>query len=176
MVIDSFDISDNLWTLYPDMKSLLPNLYKNDKSKGKEISSMVGWALLLAYHPRSPYASMFTEDAKKEIEKELPKLPKAFSWDKYHKDAERIVKASTTKAEKFLSMWEKELEDRFALISSIPYALDTPQELIEFKEKMMGLTDKMWSQYEKCLKTVRDEKQTSAQGDEELSLADQNLI
>ena len=159
-MINEFDHTKNFWRAFPDLKSVFTRLYKSDKTKNHNSSSKAMWAIALVYHPSSPYAAEKESTKKKIAEEELGlKGSRYFSWKKFEPTVDRFIAVTTTKAEKFLMMWEKELEDRFALIQSIPYSLDTPHDLIKFKEGMMGQTDRLWAQYEKFKKTDEEFKE-----------------
>ncbi len=104
---------------------------------------------------------------------ELDFLPDFSSlWESRPETRAKISKFLLSKPERLLDGWEKKLEERDEFMHSRPYNEDT----FEMLDKMMALTDKMWSAYLKIQKAVTSEGESQTVGDTELSLSDKGVI
>ena len=129
------------------------------------------WSIFLVYHPKSYLSDLLISERKHIVCEDFLKRKNEFQWSKFQKEIDLVSKMSLTKAERILSEWETELLERAEYLKSIRYHKDTPHEDIQFKDKMMSDTSKLWTQYLKCLKDVADE-QASVHGDQMESLSD----
>lgn len=134
--------------------------------------SHVMWAIAVIAAPSSPYREL-EETTKREIaEKDV--VGQEVDWELYKEDLKRFENLFLTKAERFLRRWEITLEERQDFLDSIKYSLDTPQDLLELKEKWNRDTNRMWDQLEKCKKDL--EKETSTMGSYTKSAAEEGKI
>src|SRR5690606_5933242 len=64
MTISNFNTDENFWELYPEFKIAMSfkDLYKSDKSRGKESSSRIMWFVALCHSPRSRYRNLEIND------------------------------------------------------------------------------------------------------------------
>lgn len=161
VTITKFDISVKFSDLYPELAQVFPKL------KDEEL-----WALAFYTAPNSPFKNFLGKDKKQAIE---DLFGKKLNWDKLEKAEGAFSMQTQTKPQRLLSLWEKELEDRFALIAEIDYRTAS-KEMIELKEKILGNTYRMWEQYEKFLKSVMNEQESKLVGEAKESLLDSNDI
>lgn len=182
-MIDNIDPSFNFWDANPQMKIAFRKLFEEDKSKQKNESSKIMWAITLLWHPDSKFRSVGEEYRKKLIEDDHLKIndagrgkkgrPKRFDWDQYKEEIDKFKDLCLSKAQRFLVEWETKMEERAEFISMIPYDAET----FEMLDKLLEKTDKIWKQYMNCLKDVEDEKHSgSSRGGAVESLKDQNEI
>jgi hypothetical protein len=190
MYIDS---SKNLWEAEPDMKEIYPQLYADDESKNKELSSFIGWSLINWYHPDSKWKNLKEKEKYKYLfedqlqynvtnyykkSKEKDDKYKDF-LDKYNyksddwNDLSSISKITfTDKTEKLLVDWEDKLERRNDFLSDIQYSIDT----YEMLDKMLSQTKKLWDEYLRVKKEVMTSGEGgSVEGDEEESDSEKML-
>lgn len=176
-MLHSFDTSHNFWEYNPQLKIAFKSLYDKDKSKSKEFSSSVMWAIALSYHPDSKYRNV-DEKTRRELIldnyiKEYIKDADAFDWDDFTDEIRIFKSICLSKAQRLLIAWETKMEERDAFIDSVPYNAETYKML----DDIMGKTDKMWKQYLNCLKYVEEEKdQGSLRGGGVESLKDMGEI
>jgi hypothetical protein len=69
MRLEHFDPSANFWKLNPSFTGVWPDLYKNDKSRGKQNSSRILWGVMMLHVPdeRNQYYGMPWSDRLHEV-------------------------------------------------------------------------------------------------------------
>lgn len=177
-MINSWNTDMNFWDIYPEFKIALSfkELYKSDKSRGKESSSKIMWFVALTTSLNSKYYNIPLEeryqvigedymgdiDYIKKIKAKLPNLIK---------DLERI---EDTPVDRHLRQWDASLDDRTNFLSTMKYTLDTYEDL----DKMAANTSKVFD----TLKKIKDDKAKelagggSAKGGGQESLSDTGEI
>ena len=164
------------WLINPEYL-ILPSfkkLYDKDKSKGKEESSKILWAIYYAYHPESKF---FHYPNKQEtIEKSFIKDPK-FKWSLYSDVVEDFKNLVLTDAERALLSWNEIMIMRDNSIKDLyKRALELAEvdELVKI-DKMLANTPKMFEDYKKIKKDYEEER-TTKKGKKILSLTDSGEI
>lgn len=165
----NFDYTLNFWEVNPHYKPLFKDFHT------KPDSSIILWAIAYLHHPKSPFYNLLYSEREEEILKDLT-LPSNFKFSNYEDIATQFTRTTLTYAEKALTHWRKELEERTNYLSSIAYSPDTPMDLIEFKERLIKNTSSIWDQYRKAEKELKEETEIKSVGDSQPSLQDQNLI
>jgi hypothetical protein len=96
-ILSNFDIEDrkNFWKLYPSWKTPkeLKALYSNDKSKGKDKSSLVMWGIAHMFDKTqcNPYKDLDSQERVSVISDDLMDNSK-FDWSKYDNAIECVSK------------------------------------------------------------------------------------
>jgi hypothetical protein len=185
------DSTKNLWQENPDLKELFLDLYEEDVSKDKQISSLLGWTIINWYHPDSKWKNLREKEKYKylyenQYQYSLDKLDKITNIDavkkyidkyKYESDdwntsAQTAKIAFTDKTEKLLVDWESKLEKRNDFLSEIQYSIET----YEMLDKMLSQTKKLWDEYLRVKKEVMTSGEGgSVEGDEEESDSEKML-
>lgn len=143
-MISNFNIDENFWELHPEFKVALSfkDLYKSDKSRNKESSSKVMWFVALCHSPRSRYYRLELDDRYEVIGEDYMNNPNYFK--EQHKRLEPIIKdflkTELTAAQRHLDEWERKQDERGKFIASLPYNLDTYEDL----DKMAINTQKIY--------------------------------
>jgi len=161
-LISNFDIYQDFYA-DPQITSLFQEEIESN------ISSQTMWALLLYLHPKSKYYPLDHRSKLTLIEKDYLKNQK-LKLEDYPTTIAKIKELLLTKPERALVNWEQKLEERDALIASIPYNSET----YDMLDKMMSNNDKLWKTYLATLKQVTQEEEGSSQGDIELSFLEKD--
>lgn len=129
-VLDNFDINVNFWKLNPQSKVVFNNLYTKDKSKDKEVSSSIMWAIAM-YSDNSKsnmYRNLSSDDRKNIIAEDYLKNPK-FEWDKYKDEIDKYKKLNLSKNQRNLLDIEDKLEQRNQIFKDELYTFDNALDL-----------------------------------------------
>lgn len=163
-VLNNFDIDSDFWAVNPQLKIPFKDVVENPDS------SKYMWALCLQIHPDSKFFNL-TDDTRKEL---ISQDYFEVDWEdeEVEKHLEKLHELVLSKQEKFLVNWAKKLEEREAFIGSLEYNSET----YEMLDKMMAGTQKMWTQYMKCVEDVNKEKQESTFGGAQESLTEKGII
>jgi hypothetical protein len=153
----------NYWDLHPAIKTfaLFNNFYSSDKSKDKESSSKIMWAIALYIDPsdKNPWRTTNPIDKQKLIAEDYLNN-KEFNWEDpgLKQLIEEYKDKCLTVAEKALVELEEKLADRARFIKETTYTLDYYEETergwklkkgtADQLDKMMVNTKKIYDQYE----------------------------
>lgn len=166
-----FDIDKNYWKVNSPFMLFFKDIYDNDKSKDKTLSSLKMWCI--AFYTESKEENIYnnmTNDEKKRIivESFLKKMgikinepeevKKVIDWDLDAKYIETYLNIVTPKSKKLLRKWEDKLEERQLFINSQIYDKST----YDMLDDMMTKTAKMWQEYARIKKDIDEEE--SVQG------------
>lgn len=161
----AFNINENFFIQFPELEISFSHIIKEYQSD----SSRVMWALILDFHPKSMYKNIEVTERRQYIDVDY--LGFHLDWEKHISDSNILKKFFLTKAEQYLVGWEEKLDERQQFITSIPYSAET----FELLDKMMGVTEKLWKQYQVALKDVQEEESTT-QGKAQESAGEQGLV
>jgi hypothetical protein len=157
MLLTNFDLAVNFWTLYPQMKvpRVFATLYTGDKSKGKEDSSKIMWAIamLIDVSEDNKYRNLNEED-KKHLIKADYLFNDAFDFTVYQDCIDQYIKLHMSKLEQELRNQEIKLEERATFINDTEYDLDTGEKL----DKFLLNTAKLYEQISVLKDKIRQEK------------------
>jgi hypothetical protein len=154
--LNSYTGTGNFWQINPQL--IIPEefnkLYESDKSKNKEESSKIMYALCFLIDPsdENRFKNIPEPDRRILIAKDYLKNPK-FVWDKDLIEAG--LKYITTQSERSLYSMEKELHERDLFIASIDWE---DEDKWEQKEKMLVNTHKLYEQLNKIKEMVQKEE------------------
>lgn len=152
---------NNFWELNSDLVILdeFSKLYYKDKSKDKQDSSKILWAIFYAYNPESKF---FNYPNKQEvISTSFLKDPK-FKWEDYKDLIEAYKNIVLTDAERALINWNEIMTMRDQSIKDLyKKAIEDSDtdELVKI-DKMLANTPKMFEDYKKIKKDYEEEKVT----------------
>jgi hypothetical protein len=142
-ILEGFNINDNFWKQNPQLRSISPysSLYKKDKTRNKEFSSIQMWAIWMFadVSTKNKFRRFNEEERKKEIESEY--LTKKHKWEDLEEGIEAWPKLIMTYKQRLFASWKKKMEERDKFISNTEYNESSYIML----DKMMESTDKMWS-------------------------------
>ncbi|MDO7847614.1 hypothetical protein Q5H92_14695 [Hymenobacter sp. M29] len=177
--INSLDIEQNFWSLYPEFKAVEPfkSLYTKDKGK-KEESSKVMWFVALCYHPTSSLSK-------------LPKDGKDGSYsivsEDYMEDSGFVKKQGKvldtliprfqdiclTPMERQLAMFEAKLNEREGFLRDTPYDVTNWDKL----DKALAGTASINTTYKTLLTKLSQESEGGTTwGDQEESATERGDI
>lgn len=177
-IINNFDTDMSFWELYPEFKIALSfkDLYKSDKSRGKDVSSKKMWFVVLNYAPNSRFINVPEEERLQIIGEDY------MGKENYYWENEKILlpliedffKLNDTPTERHLRQWTKTLEDRTTFLSNTTYDLNNYEKL----DKMAANTAGLMETFKKIKEMIMKEKSNegSIKGGGQASLADSGKI
>lgn len=152
-IIESWDIHGNFWNLNPQFK--LPkefaSLYTSDKSKNKEDSSRIMWAIALYADFDSKYRQIPDEERKNLIATDLLRN-KDFDWKTVQPqiDAWNLFK---TAAMRQMVEWERFMNEKSKFMSTLTYDASSA----EIIEKLLLSNSKLYDEYQKINERLAQE-------------------
>ncbi len=174
-ILNNFSISNNFWKENPHFLIVkeFKEFHKSDKSKNKEASSKIMWAIALLVHPKSKFYQALYEERKKIIDDDYLSSESA-EWDqKYNNYIIKFKEVALTRMQRNAAIWSDKFDERMEFLRSTPYNISTFNDL----DKAMQSTDKIWNVYIKCMKDMEDEERSSSiEGGGEESLTEQGMI
>lgn len=185
-ILDSFDIGVNFWEVNKEFKAIGPTklLWKNDKSRGKENSSKVMWAIVQVYDLDSKFAGIEEPERKILIAKDYYDDPSLFERDSVKELSTFFLECTDTAARKALREWNDKMIERAIFMKQTSYTIGEPDERGNLKGGTAIILDTMM----KNTKTLYDNlalineqlaKEDAAgigKGGKTASLADSGLI
>jgi hypothetical protein len=179
-VPDMIKPTDNFWEYNPQYAIILADLYDNDKTKNKLISSKIAWAIYFRHHPDSDFYNLKNRD---EIIQTKWIKDTNFKWEDYQDTIELFVDSILSQAKKSLHNWDEMLRKRDAFIHNQDFTLDSYDEngkivkgTADQLDKMLGNTHKLYSEYFKIRKELSDEELKRGKGNKPLSMSDSGEI
>jgi hypothetical protein len=174
--LNSYSGNDNFWVSNPQtlIHPVLKSLYDKDKSKKKEESSKIMYALcfyLDVSESNKVYGHVPPEDRKVLIARQFLK-DESFKWDKYLEETETLKTLMLTPAQVSLFNFYNKLKQRDDFIRNTDYSIENSKEL----DAMMVNTKRIWDQYFVIMKEVSKEASTVQKGGKNLSLSDKGAI
>lgn len=193
-MINLFDPSVNFWEVNPQFKIINPfkDLYKNDKSKNKEKSSLTMYFVVLCYDisPSNKFRNLPEGEKHKLIGEDYCGDKDYF--EKNEKSLEPLItmycNMQDTPAMKALREWNDKMIERSKFIKDTVYGPDYIDEVVtrngdikevtvtgtwEFLDKMMVNTKKLYDDYQRILKDLSvEDGETSSKGGAMLSASD----
>lgn len=170
----------NFWELNPNFAIILDTIYNEDKTKGKVKSSEIMWAYYLVYHPKSDFYNL--PDKKNLVANKFLKNSK-FKWEDYKEAETAFRNIALTTAERSLVLWDELMEQRMDYLKSQKYYFDYYDKdgklvkgTAEQLDKAFGATPKMYADYEKIQKSLKEEDYKTSRGNKIKSLTDAKEI
>jgi hypothetical protein len=152
---------NNFWELNADLIILdeFNKIYSKDKSKSKQDSSRILWAIFYAFNPESKF---FNYPNKQEvIAQSFLKDPK-FKWSDYKDLVEAYKNLVLSDSERALINWNEIMTMRDQSIKELykkAIKENDTDELVKI-DKMLANTPKMFEDYKKIKKDFDEEKVT----------------
>jgi len=180
MILDNFKEEHNFWEYNPQYKIIFKDIYSADRSKDKDKTSRLMWGTLLLIHPRSEFYNLPDKDII--IARDFIK-DKSFKWPDYQHIVDRMEEAILTQAEKSLVSWDRTLKKRDEFIHDQEFTLDNYNEegrlqkgTADQLDKMLANTNKLYQEYFKILKELKNEEESRSRGNRIKSLSDSGEI
>lgn len=171
-----FDLESNFWRTNPQylVYEIFRSLKKKDKSKGKERSSQIMWAIALLTHPKSILSQDRYNDRVETISENYLTMGQDKDWTKKYEEHIKLFTSTTlTRKQRVAQQWGDKLDERQKLIGDIPYTLENAEVL----DKMVRDTNKIWDVYNKCLEDmVEEENAGEVQGGAQESAREKGLL
>lgn len=162
---------DDFWELHPSANKMgsLKELYKNDKTKGRKISSRKAWFCVLYCHPESDFYNLDHEEKMTDLAEDL--FPSSASSKKMYEQLKPCIKyiekAVLTKSHKHLVVLHTKLEERGFVYENNIYTLENADQL----DKMLKSESTLMKAIQDCEDIIKDSsKDGSVKGGGELSL------
>jgi hypothetical protein len=168
-VVKTFDENQNFWKVNPQFKVLgaFKDLYNSDKTKNKDKSSKIMWAIAFRLDPSESniYRNLEDEDKKKYLHKDFIKDPK-FKWEDYEDIVDLYKSMILTQAQKSLVLWNEILELRDKELKNwYKEALKTKDiGLITELDKIVSLTSKFFADFKKIKQDFDQDEETVSRG------------
>lgn len=154
MIVNNFELSANFWKLNPQL--IIPEvfnaLYKGDKSKDKQDSSKIMWAIALLLEPESKFYNLPVTERREIISKDYLKIDK-FKWDSIDKEVKFYERMILTPAQRQLSEWNRLMDEKNEYMRTLKYNSDTA----ELIEKLLISNGKLFIEYERLSELLQKE-------------------
>lgn len=172
----NFNYDTNFWSAHPQLRipKAFAELYKSDKSKGKESSSQIMWAIamLIDTSEDNKFRHLNEEDKKSLIKSDYLNN-ESFNFDNYQEAIEQYIKLHMSKLEQELMKIEGKLNERLGFIEDTSYDLDTVDRL----DKAVLNTTKMQEMIRELKDKIRQEKDSgTTRGGRTESASEKGLI
>lgn len=141
---------DNQLALAGEFKKL----YSEDKSKNKQDSSLIMWAVCFYTHPESRFLNFSTKEKRSLIETDI--VRKELNWDYVNNYINEYKKLYLTQAKRSLENWKEKLEERDEYLQSLPYKALTLDDA-KLLDVLLANTPKLYQQYEDIKQQISDE-------------------
>jgi len=172
--ISNFNPDSNFWEENPQVKYISPfrEFYKKDRTKTKDKSSQIMWAIGMYLEPvRSKLYRMDEELRAKTINENY--LEGKDDFFKYQELLDAYHDYLMTPIKRNFKAWGDKLSTRMRFIEDTEYNEDT----YEMLDKMMERTEKMMNQYKKLEEAfLEEELQTKMKGGIAKSAAEEGRI
>lgn len=157
---------NNFWTTNPDLKIIkeFNDFYIKDKSKKKETSSRIMWAIDFAYNPESRFFNL--PNKTEIIAKDFLKNPK-FKWEDVQNIIDIYVNIVLSDAERALVNWneimimrDKSLKKLYKQALEVQHIGEVDTKVLKEIDTMLANTPKLFEDYKKIKKDYENEKIT----------------
>ena len=168
-VPDVFKGDEDFWVWNPDYIMIFDSFYKRDKTKDKNRSSSIMWALYYKLHPDSAFYNM--EKKEEFIRDKYLKDPR-FKWSKYVGEEELFKSTILTVAERGLVEWDETMMKRGKWLKDQEYDMDNAKDL----DAIVANTAKLYQLLGKVKKDFEQEKFKRGKANKPLSASDAQRI
>ena len=179
-VPDYIKDTDNFWELNPQYKYIFSEFYTKDKTKNKNKSSKLMWAIYFRIHPKSEFYRLPNKD---DIIKNKWIKVSSFEWDSIENEQNLFIDTVLSQAEKSLISWDEMMTKRDDFIHSQDFTLDSYDERgkivkgsADQLDRMLGNTGKLYVEYFKIKKELADDDIKRGKGSKPLSMSDSDEI
>lgn len=152
-VLENFQIDANFWQMNPQLRipEEFASLYSDDKTKDKNESSKIMWAIALLIHPDSKFFQLKFNEKKDLISKDYLK-DKSFKWSKYKPQMLLFEKLCLTSGERQLFIWDKMMDEKTEFMSTLNY-----RENGDLIEKLLTTNSNLFKEFDRIKKQLSDE-------------------
>jgi hypothetical protein len=180
-MIDKYYKGNNFWECFPEFRVLdiFDFFYKDDKSKDKENSSNIMWAITFCLRKESLMYNL--PDKWERAGKDIIKI-KGFNWEKYDHLVQAFKQSYMTQAERSLLAWEELMAKRDKYLKTQEYFFDFIQDgklikgTAEQMDRAFSVTPRMYSDYAKIRKEIEDDEIKRGRGNKIKSASDADEI
>ena len=177
---DLFKGDENFWEMNPQYKYIFSDFYDKDKSRNKEQTSRIMWAIFFRMHPKSDFYNLANRDEL--IANKWLKDPK-FKWSDYQSQIDLFVDTILTQAEKSLNAWNETMAKRDIFIHAQEFTLDSYEMTPAGKtvivkgtadqlDKMLANTSKLYQEYTKIQAELQKDEIKRGKANKPKSLSD----
>jgi len=170
----------NFWEYNQDYTVIFEQMYEADKSKDKTKSSRIMWAFYYLLNPKSDFYNL---PNKRDLLKDRFIKDKTFKWEAYEAEEELFKHTMLTQAQRSLVSWDDFMKKRDAYLKGQEYYfdyIDKDGKLVkgtaEQLDKAYGVTPKMYADYDKIMKELKEEEYKTGKGNKIKSLTDAKEI
>ena len=170
--INEISLDENFWLVNPHFKYLtdFKDLYTNDKSKNKEISSRQLWAIVLYCDITSPFKRMSLEKRKEET---LNYINSKFEWKDIEPFFEKYKECAMSEKQQLFLSYSQQMRDREKFIKDTPYKASTYKMLEEMKKNSLNF----WKDYQRVEADMQEEfQQEVLKGGRKKSKSERKII
>lgn len=173
-ILNNFETNNNFWKVNKQLS--IPEEFEtfryNDRSRDKEESSKIMWAIALLLDPDSKYKRLKLQDKKTLIAKDFLKNDK-FDWGKYKHIMDFYEKLMLTPAQRQLMIWEQKLDEKTQFMADTVYDAENA----ELLEKLLGSNSKLFAELERIKEQLeREDEGGITKGDFEESAVEKGLV
>ena len=172
--------NDSFWDHNPQYKYILSDFYNKDKSKNKNKSSKIVWAIYFRTHPKSDFYRLPDKDDV--IKTKWLRQPN-FDWESIEDVQTKFVLSTLTQAEKSLIAWDDTMRKRDHFIHSQAFTLDTYGDkgkivkgTADQLDRMLSNTSKLYGEYFKISKELSNDEIKRGKGNKPKSMSDADDI
>lgn len=154
MIVNNFNTNNNFWDSNPQLKIAedFAVLYKSDKSKGKEDSSKIMWAIALVYDPKSKYYNLPIKSRKQIIARDYLG-DESFNFDEYQQQVSFYTSLTISPARRHLVEWNNKLDEKTEFLVKTRYTGDTWKMI----EEMLINNTKLYSELARISESLEKE-------------------
>ncbi len=187
-VVNYFNKDENFWTMNPQCTAagVFKEVYEEDKSKGKKVSSSLMWSIALIYDHKSTFYNLPEEGEDNKVDLIFDDVYGDVTWPSKNKELFEKLRdfyrlLNETPAQRALRGVEEKLIERDIFLKATVYTMGIPGErggwignTADVLDKMFSNTQKLWDLYEKARKQVLQETEGASKiGGRKESLTDQ---
>jgi len=176
---EPFKGTENFWELNSQYIMVFDTFYNKDKSKDKTKSSNIMWAFSFKLHPDSVFYNL---PAKEDVIRDKFLKDPKFKWNAYSKEESLFHSTILTEATRALVGWDETMKKRRVFLNKQEFTLDEYKEgklvkgAADQLDKMLANTAKLYQDYSKIQKDLKEEKLKKGKGNKPLSSSDANRI
>src|ERR1035437_1173146 len=172
IIVSKFDFDRNFWEFNTQLKAAEPfkTFYNEDKSKKKEKSSMIMWAIALCYDFDSQYFGVEETQRQEMIGTDLVGDKDLFTTDQIKTLSEMYQTVTDTAARRQMRVWHKKLDEKSTFMKSLPYDIKNWKII----DEMLKTNKELYDSYAKIEKMIMNESTDTVEGGSEESMMEKN--
>jgi hypothetical protein len=147
-------------------------LHKEDKSKDKNSSSQIMWAIALLLDPKSKFKGLAIKERKQIIATGYLKQPK-FNWDTYKQLQDLYLVNNLSAAQRQLNKWNEFMDQKTEFLNTLTYTADSADMI----EKLLLSNSKLYGELQRLEDMlVKDGEEGTVKGGTLESLSEKGEI